>query len=182
MWEEIAFGPRNLGLPAAEVKARVQEMIEAFDLADFAHMPPATLGFGLRRKVALAAVLASRPGILILDEPTSGLDAQSARQLMSLIKAYHQVGHTIILITHDMRTVAEWAPRAIVLLEGRVVFDGSTRDLFQQDDVLRRAHLVPPPVTRLARALQSWGMPARILTVEEFISAWIGVQRRRRAE
>ncbi len=178
VWEEIAFGPRNLGLSPAEVDERVQEMIEAFDLEEFAHLPPATLGFGLRRKVALAAVLAARPSILILDEPTSGLDAQSARQLMTLIHAYHQAGHTIVLITHDMRTVAEWAPRAVVLLEGRVVFDGSTRVLFQQNDILARAHLVPPPITRLAHALHPWGMPEGILTVEEFITAWVDRQRR----
>ena len=178
--EEIAFGPRNLGLDISEVEARVREMLDAFDLYAFEDVPPATLGFGLRRKVALAAVMASRPGVLILDEPTGGLDARSADHLMALVSAYHRAGHTIVLITHDMRTVAMWAPRSVVLLEGRVVFDGSTRDLFQQDDILAAAHLTPPPVTRLARALRPWGMPSDVLTVEEFVNAWVAVQRQRR--
>ncbi len=171
--EEIAFGPRNLGLAADEVRERVNETLEVFGLRALADTPQAVLGFGLRRKVALAAVVAARPPILILDEPTTGLDATSAREVMSLVSALHQAGHTIILITHDMRLIAEWAPRTIVLLDGRVLYDGSTRALFRQSDVLEAAHLTPPPVTRLAHALAEYGLPPDTLTVDEFARAYV---------
>ncbi len=171
--EEIGFAPRNLGLPPAEVSARVAEMMHLFALEPFARVPPAVLGFGLRRKVALAAVLAARPPIIVLDEPTTGLDAVSAREVMRLVAAHHRAGHTVILITHDMRLVAEWAPRAIVLHEGRVLFDGPTRTLFRRQDVLQAAHLSPPPITRLAARLRPHGFPEDVLTVEEFARAYV---------
>ncbi len=175
--EEIAFAPRNLGLPLSEVKARVQEALELFNLQDVAHIPPAVLGFGLRRKVALAAVFAARPSVLILDEPTTGLDALSAREVMSLVAAFHRAGHTILLITHDMRLVAEWAPRTVVMHKGRVLYDGPTRTLFQQEEVLRLAHLTPPPITRLAQSLARFGFPPDVLTVDEFVRTFVqGVQ------
>ncbi len=177
--EEIAFAPRNLGLSPPEVEERVRGVMTAFKLHDLARVPPAVLGFGLRRKVALAAVLAAWPPVIILDEPTTGLDAVSAREVMRLITAYHRAGHTIILITHDMRLVAEYAPRTVVLHKGSILFDGSTRALFQRPDVLRAAHLSPPPVARLAQTLAEYGLPSDVLTVDDFARAFLRAFRSR---
>ena len=174
VWEELAFGPRNLGLGEEEVRARVAEALRLFNLEPYAQMPPAVLGFGIRRKVALASVLAMHPDVLILDEPSSGLDAASTAEVMARVAAFHRAGHTIILITHDMRAVAEWAPRTVVLHEGRVIYDGTTRALFaRHEDILAAAHLTPPVVTRLAQALAPEGMPRDVLTVAEFAAAYI---------
>lgn len=157
----------------------MRAVMAAFNLHPFARVPPAVLGFGLRRKVALAAVLAAWPPIIILDEPTTGLDAVSAREVMRLVRAYHRAGHTVILITHDMRLVADHAPRTVVLHKGEILFDGETRTLFQRADVLHAAHLTPPPISRLAQALAEFGLPPDVLTVEEFARAVLRALRSR---
>jgi len=94
-------------------------------------------------------------------------------ELLSRINAFQQAGHTVILITHNMQLVAEWAHRAVVMAEGRILFDGSPRDLFTREDVLAEAQLIPPPVQRVASALASYGIPRDILTVEEFVDAFV---------
>ena len=181
VWEEIAFGPRTLGFAADEVRHRVEDMLRLFDLEAYRQVPPAMLGVGLRRKVALASVLVSRPPVIILDEPTGGLDPATVAELLSRIDAFQRAGHTVIFITHDMRLVAEWAQRAVVMAEGRILFDGAPRALFQQADVLARAQLLPPPIHRVASALAPYGMPRDVLTVEEFVDAFMRLYRSRGA-
>ncbi len=166
--EEVAFGPRNLGLDAAAVGARVGEALAAFDLGAYADLPPAMLGWGLRRKVTLAAVYAMRPRILVLDEPTTGLDRRSADDLMTRVDALHAAGHTIILVTHDMRLVAEHAHETLVMHEGRVLAHGATRAVLSRANELARAAIDAPQVTRLAQALSAEGLPGDVLTVDEF--------------
>ncbi|MCD6518694.1 MAG: ATP-binding cassette domain-containing protein [Anaerolineae bacterium] len=170
--EEISFGPRNLGLSEAEVEERTEEALAAFDLEAYAELPPAVLGFGLRRKVSVAAVYAMRPPILILDEPTSGLDWRSARELMALVDRLHAQGHTIILISHDMRLIAQHTQQTLVLQEGRVLLYGSTREVFQQHEVLQQAQITPPQINQLASRLADCGLPQDVLTVAEFCQAY----------
>ena len=171
--EEIAFGPRTLGLPASVVAQRVAEALDRFRLVRYADTPPALLGFGLRRKVALAAIIAMQPRVLILDEPTGGLDWRSQQELLEATAEFNAQGQTVVLITHDMRLVAEYATRAVVLLAGQVLFDGTPRDLFARPAVLRPAGLTLPPVTRLANRLSRQGMAAAALTCAEFATAWL---------
>ncbi|MBC7236892.1 MAG: ATP-binding cassette domain-containing protein [Chloroflexi bacterium] len=169
--EEIAFGPRNLGLTESEVASRAQETLAAFGLTPFADVPPAVLGYGLRRKVAVAAVYAMRPRVLILDEPTSGLDRRSADELLALVDALHREGHTIILVTHDMRLVAEHCQEILVIHEGLILDRGPTREVFRHVDVLAQAQLLPPQITRLAGRLGDVGIPPDVLNIEEFCAA-----------
>ncbi len=172
--EELAFGPRNVGWAPDDIEATVSEMLARFQLGHLAEVPPAVLGYGLRRKVAVAAVAASRPAVLILDEPTGGLDWASANELLDFLDELNRQGTTIILITHDMTIVAERARRCVVLVDGRVVFDGTPRQLFVRPEVLTPAGLLPPPITRLADAL---GVPPEltpILSIDEFLQAWAG--------
>lgn len=182
--EEIAFAPRMQQLPHAIVAQRVAEALERFRLIPYADLPPALLGFGQRRQVALAAVIAAQPMTLILDEPTGGLDWRSQQEFMAVVADFHILGRTVILITHDMRLVAEYATRAIVLLHGEVSFDGTPQGLFGRPEVLERAGLAQPQITRLAQRLGKYGMPADILTTAQFAAAWQGrllACRRRRA-
>jgi len=172
--EEIAFGPRNLGLSEAEVRARADDALARFGLNDVADAPPALLSFGLRRKVALAAVYAMRPQALILDEPTGGLDRASIREVMNVVADLHAEGHTVILITHDMELVAEQAERVILLHAGQVLLDTTPREAFVQSERLRAAGLTPPQITRLAQRLAPHDFPADLLTVEEFVAAYVG--------
>ena len=170
--EEIAFGPRVQGLPASVVDQRVVDALERFGLMPYADLPPALLGFGQRRQVALAAVIATEPKVLILDEPAGGLDERSRRELMQVVAAFNALGRTVVLITHDMRLVAEYARRAVVLLAGRVLFDGTPHALFTRPDILAQAGLTLPPVTQLANRLSSDGMIPGVLSTAEFAAAW----------
>ncbi len=158
--EEIAFGPRNLGLMEAEVAKRVDATLEAFGLVAQADTPPAMLGYGTRRKVALASVLAMRPQALILDEPTSGLDRRSVMELMGLLSAYSGEGHTVIVITHDVRLVADHVPHCAVLTSGRLAARGGTQSVLSDANLLSATGLDLPPVGRLAQRLGMGGADA----------------------
>jgi energy-coupling factor transporter ATP-binding protein EcfA2 len=180
--EEVAFGPRNLGFSEREVAARTTEALALFELGDKADTPPAVLGYGLRRQVTLAAVWAMRPQILVLDEPTAGLDWRSSRALMEEVDTLNRKGHTIILVTHDMKLVAEFARRVLVLDEGRTLAYEPTRQLFQQEAILRQASLSPPPITALARRMRACGLRGDSLTVDEFYQEYEALRRVDRGE
>jgi energy-coupling factor transport system ATP-binding protein len=166
--QEIAFGLRNLGLEAGEVHRRVEQTLATFHLERYAAQQPAALSYGLRRMVTIAAVYAMSPRVLILDEPTTGLDWKSVAGLMDLLLAYHRQGNTILLITHDMRLVADFIPRCLVVEAGQVLTYCETRQFFRSIDTLDQAHLGLPQITRLARRLEPSGLRADILTVAEF--------------
>jgi len=170
--DEIAFGPRLQSLSPADVTECVDWALALFSLGAYRELPPALLGWGQRRQVAMAAVLATRPQVLVLDEPTGGLDARSRDDLMATVTAFNRSGGTVILITHNMRLVAEYASRAVVMSGGRVAFDGAPRDLFERRDILARAKLAVPSVVRLGQRLALFGLEAGVLSCAEFAAAW----------
>jgi energy-coupling factor transport system ATP-binding protein len=173
--EELAFGPRNLGLPEAEVGRRVEEALARFDLEEHADRPPAMLGYGLRRKIGVAAVYSMRPRIFILDEPTTGLDWRSTMELMELIGEMHRHGHTIIVVTHDMKLVTEFSQKSLVLQDGQVLVYDDTRTVFKHSEVLRDTQIEPPQITALAKRMAPYGMPDDVLSVGEFYAAYCGL-------
>jgi energy-coupling factor transport system ATP-binding protein len=173
--EELAFGPRNLGLPEAEVRSRVEETLARFDLEEYADWPPAVLGYGLRRKIGVAAVYSMQPRIFILDEPTTGLDWRSTMDLMELIGEMHRNGHTILLVTHDMKLVTEFSKKSLVLRDGQVLIYDDTRTVFKHSEVLRDTQIEPPQITVLAKRMVPCGMPDDVLNVEEFYMAYCGL-------
>jgi energy-coupling factor transport system ATP-binding protein len=170
--EEIAFGLHLQSLSAAEVTARVDWALAAFGLEPHRASPPALLGWGQRRQVAVAAVLATRPRALVLDEPTGGLDARSQDELMAAVTDFNRAGGAVILITHNMRLVAEYASRAVVMAGGRVAFDAAPRTLFEHREILASAKLAAPAVVRLGQRLAPFGLKAGILSCAEFTAAW----------
>jgi len=172
--EEIGFGPRNLGLAGDELEARVEEALTYFGLTEYADSPPAVLGFGIRRKIGVAAVYAMRPRIFVLDEPTAGLDWRGAMDLMRLIRAMNEMGHTIVLVTHDMRIVCRFAHRCLVLRDGQVLVYDDTRTVFKHSEILEDTRIEPPQITRLARQMAPFGIPDDVLTVDEFYAAYTG--------
>ncbi|HEX8683710.1 MAG TPA: ABC transporter ATP-binding protein [Ardenticatenaceae bacterium] len=167
--DELAYGPRNLGLSENEVEARVERALERFGLERWADAPPAVLGYGLRRLVSIAAVWTMQPPIWVLDEPTTGLDAALTERLVAEMEALHAAGHTLLLITHDLRLVAALAERLVIIAEGRVALDGPPRAVLSQAGPLRPFGLRPPPVTRLAGKVR--GLPDDLLTVDELLEA-----------
>ena len=118
-----------------------------------------------------------RPQIMVLDEPTAGLDWRSTRALMEEVTNLNRQGHTIILVTHDMKLVAEFARQVLVLDQGRTLAYGPTRQLFQQEAILRQAFLAPPPITALARRMRPYGLRGDSLTVDEFYQEYTTLRR-----
>jgi len=149
---EIEFGPRNLGVPEAEIQARTRRLLDLVGLRDEAFSYPFSLGRGQRQKVAVASVLATEPQILIVDEPTTGLDSKGGHAMMELMRQLNQAGNTVIIITHDMSIVAEYSERVICMANGRIVADGSPSSVFKNRAALAEAGLRPPQAARIAQA------------------------------
>jgi energy-coupling factor transport system ATP-binding protein len=152
--DEVAYGLRVRGWAEGDVTARVDEVLEIVDLRRYRARSPFSLSLGERRRLSVATMLAFDPRLLILDEPTIGQDHERAQQLMGLMaRLRDRFGSTVLMITHDMRLVADWADRALVLSAGQVRFDGALDQLFAQENLLREAGLLPPPVHALSAAL-----------------------------
>jgi cobalt transport protein ATP-binding subunit len=139
--EDVAFGPQQLGLTPAETDRRVQEALAQVGLTHLAHRPPHHLSAGEKRRACLAGVLASTPGILVLDEPTSGLDPRGRRELILLLRA---IAATKLIATHDLELVVELCPRSLILDGGKVIADGPTAILLN-DEKLMLAHGLERP-------------------------------------
>jgi energy-coupling factor transport system ATP-binding protein len=168
-WDEIAYGPRNIELPENEVKERVEEAAQVVGLQEgYFGEHPFFLTKGMRQRVAIASILALRPKVIIVDEPTTGQDAQQSIEIMEFLKDLNENhGHTIIIITHDMPIVAQYAQRTVAMGLGKVMADGPTAEVFAQPDVLEATFIEPPQITQLAQRSQALGFDAGTLSVEE---------------
>jgi energy-coupling factor transport system ATP-binding protein len=162
--DEVAFGPKIRGLDEDEVRERVSEALRAVGLEGRGGEDPFGMTKGERQRVAVASVLAVRPEVLILDEPTTGLDYTEQRGMMELVKRLNEAGSTIVVVTHTMWVVAEYAHRAAVIQDGRVVLSGTVREVFAREDDLRDASLRPPHIVSLSNALGF-----TVLSVEEML-------------
>lgn len=170
-WDEIAYGPRNIELPEDEVKIRVEEATQVVGLPEiYFEEHPFFLSKGLRQRVAIASILALRPQVIIVDEPTTGQDARQSFEIMDFLKDLNENhGHTIIIITHDMPIVAQYAHRVILMSEGKILADDETARVFSQPDILAEAFLEPPEITQLAQSVQELGFDPGTLTVPEMV-------------
>lgn len=151
IFEEVSFGPRNLGIPEEEISRRVAEALKAVDLEVYGKDDPFLLTKGGRQKLACASILASAPQIILLDEPTTGLDYREILHLMKLLQELNKKGHTIIMATQAMWLAAEYSHRTIVLSEGRIILDASTRRVFSDREILKEAHLLAPQAVNFSQ-------------------------------
>lgn len=158
---DVAFGPENLGIPAAELRARVDESLEAVGLEGFQKRETTALSGGQKQRVAVAGVLAMRPDIVILDEATSMLDPQGRAALLDLCRTLHEAGITIVMITHFMEEAA-LAQRVIVLNGGRVACSGTPDEVLSQAGLLEHLNLDVPFACALSLALQRQGVDAGV--------------------
>ncbi|MFC1871082.1 ABC transporter ATP-binding protein [Chloroflexota bacterium] len=161
--DEIALALRNRGLNPSAITEAVERMLDRFDLVRYRHSYPRFLSGGEKQRIALASVLVAQPGIVVLDEPTRGMDYRLKKELMTSLDDYRKSGNTVIVVTHDVETVAEFVDRVLLLSEGRIVVDGDKRD------VLSRALLFSPQINRLAQALVKYGVSDATLTVDEMV-------------
>ncbi|WP_028562840.1 ABC transporter ATP-binding protein [Paenibacillus pinihumi] len=176
VYDEIAYGLRVQKLGSQEIDAKVREVSALLQIDAYLQEHPHFLSRGERRRVAIASVLAMEPDVIILDEPTTGLDSVRCRELMKHICNLWQQGHTIIMLTHDMRVVADYIPRTILLSGGQIVWDEATRTVFTRGaEELSRFNISAPPVVELTRLL-GWQSPA--LTSDEFVEAMACIETR----
>jgi len=153
VWEEVAFGLRLQGCALPEMERRVADALRRVNLLERAGEDPFSLTKGQRQRLAVAAVLALAPRIIILDEPTTGLDHREQEDMLNLIRELHAAGHTIIMVTHSMWAAVHYARRLVVLEEGQVRLDGPTREVLAREDILAQCRLRPPAVVQLSRHL-----------------------------
>ncbi len=161
--EEISFSLRNIGTKPDEITPLVEQAMSTFGLTRYRCSYPRYLSGGEKQRVALASVLVAQPRVIVLDEPTRGMDWQLKKELMDFLDDYRRQGNTVIMVTHDVEMVAECADRVILLSEGRMVVDGSKRE------VLPKALLFSPQINRLAQALINYGIADTTLTVDEMM-------------
>ena len=172
--KDIAFGPKNLGLSPEEISARVTEAMErvGLPLTD-REKSPFELSGGQMRRVALAGVLAMRPQALVLDEPAAGLDPKNRQNMLELISGLHDKGITIVMVSHSMDDVAQYATRAAVLEKGVMVMNGTPAAIFSDTERLTAMGLDVPAVCRLGMLLREKGLPfpAGVFRQEDAIDA-----------
>ena len=155
--EDVAFGPLNLKLPMEEVQKRVTESLARVGMSGFEKKAPHHLSGGQKKRVAIAGILAMKPEIMVLDEPTAGLDPQGVRGLSKLLKELNDEGITIIISTHEVDFVPNYAKKVFVLVDGLLIAEGTPKEIFAQPEILDQANLEVPIVTELFQDLEKEG-------------------------
>ena len=159
--KDVAFGPKNLGLPENEIARRVREALEKVGLGDpaIAEKSPFELSGGQMRRAAIAGVLAMEPELLVLDEPAAGLDPVSREDMLQLIASLHRQGATVVMVSHSMDDVARFATRAVVMEHGTIAMEGTPGEIFSHAERLTQMGLDVPAVCRLGMRLREMGIP-----------------------
>ena len=171
--EDVGFGPENMGVPTEEIWERVDESLRAVRMDKFRKSSPNHLSGGQKQRVSIAGVIAMHPKCIIMDEPTAMLDPNGRREVIRAARALNQVENiTVILITHYMEEVVD-ADRVFVMDKGKVVMEGTPREIFAQVDRLKELKLGVPQVTLLAHELRKAGVPLPnpVLTRKELVDA-----------
>lgn len=140
-WDDVAFGPKNLGLKGAELEAKVDAALAAVRMTEFADRPPHHLSFGQRRRIALASVLAMEPELIVLDEPSSNLDPASRRELADILRT---LDLTVLMVTHDLPFAYEICPRSVILAGGVITADASTDEILSDENLMAANRLELP--------------------------------------
>ena len=177
--EDVGFGPENIGVETKKIWQRVNEALEAVAMTKFRHSSPNRLSGGQKQRVAIAGVLAMRPRCIVLDEPTAMLDPDGRKEVIRTVRHLNrEEGITVLLITHYMEE-AIGADRVLVMDEGKIVMDGTPKEIFSQVDRLKELRLDVPQVTELAYECKKAGIPLPdgILTAEEFAAELLKASR-----
>lgn len=169
--EDVAFGPENLGLPREEIRKRVDDSLKAVGMYEYRHHEPHKLSGGQKQRVAIAGIIAMRPECIFLDEPTAMLDPKGRKEVMdTVIKLNKEYGMSVVFITHFMEE-AVLADRVAVIDNSRLLLEGTPKEVFKQEDLLRSVGLDIPQITNLAREMKKAGVKVddSVLTLNEFV-------------
>lgn len=171
--EDVAFGPENMGVEPGEIRKRVDESLKRVNMYDYRKHAPHLLSGGQKQRVAIAGILAMRPKCIILDEPTAMLDPSGRKEVIKTIKELNsEFGITIVLITHFMEEAAQ-ADRIIVMDKGKVIMEGTPREIFSKVETMKSIGLDVPQMTELSYELNKSGVNinTEILTIDEMVNA-----------
>ncbi len=169
--EDVAFGPENLGLPREEIRKRVDDSLKAVGMYEYRHHEPHKLSGGQKQRVAIAGIIAMRPECIFLDEPTAMLDPKGRKEVMdTVIKLNKEYGMSVVFITHFMEE-AVLADRVAVIDNSRLLLEGTPKEVFKQENLLRSVGLDIPQITNLAREMKKSGVKVdnSVLTLNEFV-------------
>ena len=180
--QDIAFGPKNYGMSPEEISERVRFAMDfvQLDYKEYSQRSPFQLSGGQMRRTAIAGVVALRPKYLVLDEPTAGLDPKGREELMQrILKLHRQEKNTIVLVSHSMDDIAKFADNVVIMNRGRVLMEGTPREVFVREDFIRQAGLDVPQITNIVKALKAGGMdiPSDIYTMDEAVDAIVRAMR-----
>ncbi len=172
VYDEVAYGLKNLKVPQQEIDHRVNEALKSVGLLAKIDEDPMFLGTGEKRRLTVASILAMNPKIMIVDEPTTGQDFRMSEDIMDLLEELNKAGTTILAITHDMTLVSEHTKRVIVMHSGSVLYDGSTRGFFANGDLLEKSGIIPPMAVRLSHAyIKNHPTAPCLMNAKEWVSA-----------
>lgn len=165
--DDVAFGPENIGIDPVEIRARVDEALDAVKMGKYKRKAPHLLSGGQKQRIAIAGVVAIRPRCIIFDEPTAMLDPRGRKDIMEIIEKLHREGITVILITHFMDEAVK-ADRVVIMNKGEILLDGTPEHVFSQDELIRAARLDVPMAAEIAIYLRENGIdvPPEVVTAE----------------
>ena len=164
--EEVRVGPERFGLEEEEISKQVAEVLELVKITEMGEDHPLSLSWGDRQRVALASILVMNPEVIIFDEPTTGQDLEGRLVFMELAKDLNDLGYTIIVVTHDMELITRYTKRCVVMGEGRILMDDSTKEVFAHPEILEQTFIEVPQIVQLSQRLVDLGFPPTILTIE----------------
>ncbi|MEE1128504.1 MAG: ATP-binding cassette domain-containing protein [Methanobrevibacter sp.] len=169
--EDVAFGPMNLGLEYEEVKKRIAESLEMVGMSGFEDKTPHHLSGGQQKRVAIAGIVAMMPDIMILDEPTAGLDPEGVDKVLDILNKLNSEGMSIVISSHDIEMVNEFADRIFVLYDGEIIAQGDNHQIFSNKELLKKAHLKAPVTTEILYKLKENGLnvDTEKLSIEETV-------------
>lgn len=175
--DDVAFGPENLGIDPKEIRVRVDEALKNVGMYEFRHFEPHKLSGGQKQRVAIAGIIAMQPQCIVFDEPTAMLDPRGRKEVMKTAKMLNEeYGITVIFITHYMDEAVK-ANRVIVMDEGRIILDGTPKEVFVNVDILKKAQLDVPEATELTHLLIKDGINLNkdILDIDELVEAIVSI-------
>ena len=160
--EDVAFGPMNLGLDYEEVEKRTKEALELVGMTDYEDKPPHHLSGGQQKRVSIAGIISMLPEILILDEPTAGLDPRGVDQVLNIINKLNDMDMTIVISSHDVEMINDFADRIFVLKDGEIIGVGTPDEIFSNHELLEKARLRPPKTAEILKKLKNNGLDVDI--------------------
>ncbi|MFQ3545535.1 energy-coupling factor ABC transporter ATP-binding protein [Halobacillus rhizosphaerae] len=167
--QELSYGCKNLNMEEDEIEERVDKAIELFELHDRLEDNPFDLNSSQRKEVAMASIMAVSPKVIVLDEPTTGQDHKGCKRVLHLVQMFKDLGHTVVLITHDMNLIGELNCRTVVMNQSEIIADDKADQVFSDKGIMEEAGLQPPQITTFASKISTLNQEQTYLTIDSIL-------------